>query len=200
MSLAFSGSQEWLVSLGSESLQCVVLYRSLNRFWDDAQVVCSAQVALGKFIWTQFIDGNEISIAVGGTCGALYFFRRKGHYMKRKKASFGQGKSLGDDRRDLPALLCATDGVLTRILSGKNSDSEKGYPAQNNINVGAGDGRVYRWSGRLEDCIASFECHQSPVFAICRCVIFFPLFSQEAGANSFEKSMNIIDNQLYPYS
>ena len=74
MSLAFSGSQEWLVSLGSESLQCIVLYRALNRFWDDAQVVCSAQVALGKFIWTQFIDGNEISIAVGGTCGALYFF------------------------------------------------------------------------------------------------------------------------------
>lgn len=68
-SLSFSSNAEYLVSLGQDVQNSIVILHSPTRQWMDGHVICSTPVSSAKMLWCLYTSScSNFPIVVGGTC------------------------------------------------------------------------------------------------------------------------------------
>ena len=149
-SVKFSPCSEFLITLGQDQMNSIVLLRSTSKRWHDSFIVASCGVSFFKMFWVLYAGGNEYPIVVGGN-RCLFFFRVSGTSMERAKGVFGR-------RRKLQAVLCGT-------VSTEKTNSGLGSTP---ILTGTVTGHVYRWvENRVQSAISASD--DTPVTCITTC-------------------------------
>ena len=144
-SLAFSASSEYLVSLGQDVMNSVVVLRSPTRYWNDAIVVCSTSVSARKMLFVSYVESNTFPIVVGGN-KCIYFFRSQGKSLERVRGTFGKQKKI-------QPILCGCEG-------------EEVSEGQRQVLTGTVTGHIYAW---VDHKVAfTVTAHDAPIYAIVR--------------------------------
>jgi microtubule-associated protein-like 6 len=144
-SLSFSPSGEYLVSLGQDAMNSVVVMRSPSKRWIDGCVQSCTSVSSSKMFWCMHVgEQNDYPIIVGGK-GTIFFFRTSGKTLERIRGVFGKS-------RKLQPILCA---VATNNPAGERT-----------ILTGTVTGHIYSWvKQRVVDTITA---HDAPIYAIAK--------------------------------
>ena len=135
-SVTFSESGTSMVSLGQEAIQTLIIYTSPSGRWWDGYVASSCQVSSSKCIFVKYIDSNPHPIVVGGD-KFLYFFRKQGRGIERKRGIFGKGQKKS-------ILTCAVAG---EAIEGAGFGSKS-------IIIGTSTGLIQKWvSHHMKKCM-----------------------------------------------
>jgi WD40 repeat protein len=170
-SVKFSSDSAYLVTLGQDSMNSIVVLRSDSKRWNDAYVFASCGVSFLKMFWVLYADGNEYPIVVGGN-RCMFFFRVSGKSMERSRGVFGR-------RRKLQPLLC---GVVAAETSGGSGSKA--------ILTGTVTGQIYQWLGRKVNSVIS--AHDAPVTALSRCRHGYASGSKDGLIKLWTKDLKLI--------
>ena len=148
ISLAFSETSKYLVSLGQDDYHSITLFCSNSLNWKDGHITCSTSISSSTLLWILIAETNDYPVIVGGV-NTIYFLRKSGKTMEKIKGEFGKKKKI-------QSLLCAVVGF--KILEEGCCD----------IFTGTTNGLVYQWSSIKHTIIATFTCHNQPIITLIR--------------------------------
>lgn len=163
ISLYFSSSDEYLISLGRDNFNSIIVLRSPNHTWRDddcftwycmSLTTCLPRISLDtsstsstSLLWVLFAEKNEYHSIIGGM-NEIYFLKRNpsDQSVSKRKGEFGKG-------RLIQPLLCGC------LVSSQDSKEEQ------EILTGCASGQVYKWSsqGKL---LMSITCHEQAITCI----------------------------------
>lgn len=148
-SLAFSSSGEYLISLGQDVMNSIVVLRSPSTHWHDSYVVCSTSVSPMKMLFAMYVEGNDYPIVIGGN-KTIYFFRTQGKTLERVKGTFGKQKKI-------QPILCG--------ITGEPSSSSDGV-GQTGVITGTVSGHMYVWES--QKVAFTVTAHDAPIYSIVK--------------------------------
>jgi WD40 repeat protein len=168
-SVSFSANSEYLISLGQDANNSIVVCHSPSRQWTDGHHICSTSVSSAKMLWCLHSSSSAMyPIVVGGAQGNVFFFRVLRGSADRVRGIYGK-------RFKIQPLLCAVDGVVTGSGLGVANlpHTEGGAPgsavtaphAMNVMLCGTVNGYIYLFSETK--VINRIAAHEAPVNAVC---------------------------------
>lgn len=143
-SVSFSSEGEYLITLGQDEMNSIVVLRSNSKQWMDGYIMSSTSVTSNKMFWSLYSDRNDYPGVVGGK-GCVYFFKCNGKTMERKKGIFGK-------RRKMQPVLCGVEG--------KPAGGELERP----ILTGTVTGHIYQWKNAK--VVLTVTAHDAPIYSI----------------------------------
>ena len=150
VSLSFSQSAEYLVSLGRDASHSIVVLRSSSRRWSDGYIAYSSSVSHHKMFWVLHVDENRFPVVVGGQ-GSIMFFRSTGESAERTQGTFGKKKRI--------------QPIMCGVVGWSMKDPDNGN-MQSTIVTGTVCGDIIVWFNHR--ILQSVAAHQSPIYALCK--------------------------------
>ena len=113
----FTPCGHYLVTLGQDLRNSVVVLHSPTGLWNDGYVSCSSGLTTQKMLWCLSLENssNEFPFVVGGN-RCIYFFRAGGKSIERCRGVVGK-------KRKLQPIMCAVKGhpIATMVAAGSAS-------------------------------------------------------------------------------
>ena len=119
-SICFTSCNHYLITLGQDLRNSVVVLCSPSGLWNDVYTVCSSGLTTQKMLWCTALENssNEFPYVVGGN-RCIYFFRISGKSIERCKGVVGK-------KRKIQPIMCAVKGhpIATMVnLEGSSSST-----------------------------------------------------------------------------
>ena len=143
-SLSFSTNGEYLITVGQDEMNSIVVLRSNSKQWMDGYIMSSTSISSNKMFWSIYSENNNYPVVVGGN-ECVYFFKCNGKTLERKKGIFGK-------RRKVQPVLCGVEGKAT------------GGELERSIVTGTLTGHIYLWKNEKVDMTVT--AHDAPIYSI----------------------------------
>lgn len=118
----FTPCSHYMVTLGQDLRNSVVILHSPTGLWNDGYVSCSSGLTTQKMLWCLSLENtsNEYPYVVGGN-RCIYFFRAGGKSIERCRGVVGK-------KRKLQPILCAAKGhpIATMVVVSDASSTGTG--------------------------------------------------------------------------